>query len=70
MRGENCMSKRLYKSRNNVMIDGVCGGIAEYFNLDPTIVRLVVFFAMFFTAVMPGVLLYIVAALIMPRDPR
>ena len=34
------MDKRLYKSNENRMIDGVCGGIAEYFNMDPTLVRL------------------------------
>lgn len=64
------MSKRLYKSRNDVMIDGVCGGIAEYFGIDPTIVRLAVFFVTFFTAAVPGILLYVAAAFIMPRAPR
>ena len=34
------MEKRLYKSNKNKMLDGVCGGIAEYFNIDPTLVRL------------------------------
>ena len=34
------MEKRLYKSNTNKMVDGVCGGIAEYFDLDPTLVRL------------------------------
>ena len=34
------MDKRLYKSNENKMIDGVCGGIAEYFGMDPTLVRL------------------------------
>ena len=35
------MNKRLYKSRDEKMIDGVCGGIAEYFDIDPTLVRLI-----------------------------
>ena len=35
------MKKRLYRSRRDVMIAGVCGGIAEYFDVDPTIVRLI-----------------------------
>jgi len=50
------------------MLDGVCGGIAEYFNIDPTLVRLgwVVFCALGGS----GVLAYIVAALIIPRDPE
>ncbi|MBD4336467.1 PspC domain-containing protein, partial [Xanthomonas citri pv. citri] len=34
------MEKRLYKSNTNKVIDGVCGGIGEYFNIDPTLVRL------------------------------
>ena len=60
------MGKKLYKSNKNKMLDGVCGGIAEYFNIDPTLVRLgwVVFCALGGS----GVLAYIVAALIIPRD--
>ncbi len=62
------MGKKLYKSSKNKMLDGVCGGIAEYFNIDPTLVRLgwVVFCALGGS----GVLAYIVAALIIPRDPE
>ncbi len=55
--------KRLFRSNRNKMICGVCGGIAEYLNIDPTIVRLLwVVFG--FTGF--GVLAYIVAAIIMP----
>lgn len=62
------MGKKLYKSNKNKMLDGVCGGIAEYFNIDSTLVRLgwVVFCALGGS----GVLAYIVAALIIPRDPE
>ena len=62
------MEKRLYKSNQNKVLDGVCGGIAEYFNIDPTLVRLgwVVFCALGGS----GVLAYIVAALIIPRTPE
>ena len=61
------MEKRLYKSNKNKMIDGVCGGVAEYFNLDPTLVRLgwVVFCALGGC----GILAYIIAAIIIPRNP-
>ncbi len=56
--------KTLHKS-NNKMICGVCGGIAEYFNIDPTIVRLgFVGFSIIFGS---GLLAYIVAAIIMPN---
>ncbi len=62
------MEKRLYKSNQNKVLDGVCGGIAEYFNIDPTLIRLgwVVFCALGGS----GVLAYIVAALIIPRNPE
>lgn len=61
------MNKRLYKSRDNTMIDGVCAGIAEYFNIDPTLVRLawVVFCAMGGS----GIVAYIIASIIIPRRP-
>ncbi|SES80740.1 PspC domain-containing protein [Anaerobranca gottschalkii] len=58
------MEKRLYRSQSNKMIAGVCGGIAEYFNIDPTIVRLLwVFFALMAGG---GLIAYIIAAIIIP----
>ncbi|MDO4516506.1 MAG: PspC domain-containing protein [Bacillota bacterium] len=61
------MKKRLYKSNREKMLDGVCGGIAEYFDLDPTVIRLawVVFCAMGGS----GILAYIIAAIVIPRNP-
>ncbi|MDY4219014.1 MAG: PspC domain-containing protein, partial [Candidatus Faecousia sp.] len=56
------MSKKLYKSNVNVMIDGVCGGIAEYFGVDPTLVRLG--WAVFCAMGGSGILAYIIAAVI------
>ena len=60
-------NKKLYKSNQNKMIDGVCGGIAEYFGIDPTLVRLgaVVLSLMGFS----GIFAYIIAAIIIPRAP-
>lgn len=60
------MEKKLTKSIDK-MLAGVCGGIAEYFNLDPTMVRLAYAFLTIFSAGFPGVLLYIVAMLVMPQ---
>lgn len=60
------MEKKLYKS-NNKMIDGVCAGIAEYFNLDPTLVRLAF---VVLACLASGLLIYIIAAIIMPRNPE
>lgn len=57
--------KRLYKSRNNKMICGVCAGIADYFNIDPSIVR--VLRAVLALAAGTGVLAYIACAIILPE---
>ena len=62
------MEKKLYKSATDKKIDGVCAGIAEYINLDPTVIRLLWVLATFFGGA--GVLAYIVAAIIMPRKPE
>lgn len=61
------MDKKLYKSNEDKMIEGVCGGIAEYFGLDSTLVRLgwVIFCALGGS----GILAYIIAAVIIPRRP-
>ncbi|MDF2586219.1 MAG: putative stress-responsive transcriptional regulator [Anaerocolumna sp.] len=57
--------KKLFRSNSNKMICGVCGGIAEYINLDPTIVRLLwVLFSFMGGA---GILAYIIAAIIIPN---
>lgn len=58
--------KRLYKSTTNKMLCGVCGGIAEYFNMDPTIIRLIT--ALICAAAGTGILVYIVLAIVMPND--
>ena len=55
----------LYKSRNNKMICGVCAGIADYFNIDPSIVR--VLWAVLALAAGTGVLAYIACAIILPE---
>lgn len=57
--------KRLYKSRNNKMICGVCAGIADYFNIDPSIVR--VLWAVLALAAGTGMLAYIACAIILPE---
>ena len=62
------MEKKLYKSRTDKKIDGVCAGIAEYMEIDPTVIRLIWVLAVLFAGV--GVLAYIVAALILPRKPE
>ena len=61
------MEKKLYKSNQNKMLDGGCGGIAEYFGIDPTVVRLI--WALFSLMGGCGILAYIIAAIIIPRNP-
>ncbi len=58
------MEKRLYRSNTNKYICGVCGGIGEYLNIDPTVVRLI---WAILSVSGPGLLVYIIAALIMPE---
>ena len=61
------MTKRLYKSRNDKMLGGVCGGIAEYFDIDPTLVRLG--WVLFCALGGSGILAYLVAAIVIPEQP-
>lgn len=58
--------KRLYASSTDRKISGVCGGIGEYFSLDSTLVRLAWVVLTIITGIIPGVIGYIIAAIIMP----
>lgn len=58
------MKKKLYRSEKDKKIAGVCGGLAEYFDIDPTLVRLAWIFLVF--CVGTGILAYIIAAIIIP----
>lgn len=59
------MKKRIYKIEDGKKLDGVCGGIAEYFDIDPTLVRLAwILFTCFYGS---GIVAYIIAAIVMPR---
>jgi phage shock protein C len=59
--------KKLYRSRSDVMLAGVCGGLAEYFGIDPTAIRLV--FVLLLFAGFGGFWLYIILWVIMPLKP-
>ncbi|MDR7434775.1 MAG: PspC domain-containing protein [Armatimonadota bacterium] len=64
------MEKRLYRSRANRMLGGVCGGIAEYIGADPTIVRLIwALIALFPPTMLVGIGGYLIAWLIIPEAP-
>ena len=62
---KNMENKKLYRSSTNYKLAGVCGGIGEYFNLDPTLIRLG--WILFSVMGGAGVLAYIIAALVMPK---
>ena len=62
------MKKKLYRSRDDQMICGVCSGIANYLGIDPTVVRVIT--AVAAIAAGTGVLAYIVCAIIMPEEPE
>lgn len=61
--------KRLHLSYTNKKLLGVCGGIAEYFGADVTIVRLTWVLATIMTGFVPGILVYLIAAIVMPKHP-
>ena len=58
--------KKLYRSSNRILA-GVCGGIAEYLNIDPTVVRVLYIVLSFFSAAFPGLLLYLILLLFIPN---
>ena len=61
------MKKRLYKSRTDRKIAGVCGGVAEYFDIDPTVIRLIWLISVL--AFGTGLLAYLLAIIIVPEKP-
>ncbi len=60
------VQKKLYRSERDRMIAGVCGGLAEYFDVDPVIVRLLWVAVTIFVGA--GILLYIIACIIVPNE--
>ena len=61
------MQKKLYRSRSSRMLAGVCGGIAEYFNVDPTIVRVIWAISSIF--IPAGIVAYLAGMFIIPEKP-
>jgi phage shock protein PspC (stress-responsive transcriptional regulator) len=60
------MAKKLYRSRTDRKIWGVCGGLAKYFDIDPTIVRVIAIASVLFTGA--GIIAYIVMAIVIPLE--
>lgn len=62
--------KKLYRSSKDKKLAGVCGGLGEYFGIDSTLIRLAWVFITLVTGIAPGVVAYVVAAVVMPNKPR
>ena len=61
--------KRLYLSSTDKKLSGVCGGIAEYFAIDPSLVRLAWVILTILSGIVPGIIAYIIAAIVIPQRP-
>ncbi len=62
------MNKKLYRSKTKKMIAGVCGGLADYFDIDVSVVRLIFAAISLVTALIPMVIFYIIAWIILPIE--
>ena len=62
--------KQLYLSTTNRRLSGVCGGLGEYFDVDPTVIRLAWVVGTILTGLFPGVVAYVLAVIVIPHDPR
>ncbi len=63
------MHKKLYRSQDKKIFAGICGGIGEYADVDPALLRLVWLLIVIFTGIFPGVLAYILAIFVIPLKP-
>ena len=63
-------TKKFYRSNTNKIFAGICGGMGEYFEVDPTIIRLFWLVIILLTGVFPGLIAYILALFIVPKRPE
>ena len=59
--------KRLYRFKKNKVFAGICGGVGEYFNIDPALIRLIWVLVVIFTGFFPGFIAYIIAIFVVPE---
>lgn len=62
--------KRLYKNEHDEVLTGVIGGVGEYFDIDPTLIRIGFVILVFVTGVFPGIIAYIIAYFLVPDRPH
>ena len=63
------MGKKLYRSKEDKKLSGLCGGLGEFLGIDPTIIRVLVIVAAFFSAFFPALVLYIALSVAVPENP-
>ena len=61
--------KHLYRSNKNKVVAGVIGGLGEYFEVDPVLMRLIWLLILFSTGIVPGLIVYLIAILVVPKHP-
>lgn len=61
------MTKKLYRSKDNRVFAGIIGGVGEYFDVDPVLLRVAYLLIVVFTGFIPGIVAYIIAGLIVPK---
>ena len=66
----NTATRRLYRSVSDRKIAGVCGGLAEWLGWDPTIVRVLYILVSVLSVAFPGILVYLILWLVIPREPK
>lgn len=64
------MTKRLYRSEKNAILAGICGGIGEYTEIDPVVIRLIWVILSLVTGIILGIIIYLIAILIVPEAPK
>ena len=63
-------TKPLYRSRKDVLICGVCRGLADYFEIDPALMRVIVVLVTVFTGIVPGIVAYLILCAVLPKEPK
>ena len=62
--------KKLYRSGKDKTLGGIVGGLGEYFEMDSVLLRLLALFTIFVTGIVPGIIAYLIALLIVPKRPK
>lgn len=61
-------NKRLYRSEKNSVFAGICGGLGDYFDIDPVLLRVLWLLVVVFTGFVPGLIVYVIAIYIIPKE--